>query len=107
MGAKVGSWFLPADQHALTERDLAASGTAYTSLRHGFDAESCLHMIGHDLMNGELRTPQDRPVSWTARAALAVADAAILAGNGEWNGITPPLSANRAITMAELAALAS
>jgi uncharacterized protein YbjT (DUF2867 family) len=71
MGAKVGSWFLPADQHALTERDLAASGTAYTSLRHGFDAESCLHMIGHDLMNGELRTPQDGPVSWTARADLA------------------------------------
>ena len=107
MGARVGSSFLPADQHALTERDLATGGAAYTSLRHGFYAESCLHMIGHDLKNGELRTPQDGPVSWTARADLAAADAAILASDGEWNDITPPLTASKAITMAELAVIAS
>ncbi len=107
MGARIGSPFLPADQHAITEQDLAATKSAYTSLRHGFYAESCLQMIGHDLLNGQLRTPQDGPVSWTARADLAEADALILANSNGWNGITPPLTANKAVSMAELAVLAS
>ena len=68
MGARAGSPFLPAEQHAGTEADLAASGVAFTALRHGFYAESCLHMIGDGLANGELRTPEDGPISWTARA---------------------------------------
>lgn len=106
MGARAGSPFLPADQHAGTEADLAASGVAYTSLRHGFYAESCLHMIGDGLRNGELRTPEDGPISWTARADLAEADAAILAGDG-WDGVTSPLTAGEAVTMAEIAAIAS
>ena len=106
MGARAGSPFLPADQHAGTEADLAASGVAYTSLRHGFYAESCLHMIGDGLRNGELRTPEDGPISWTARADLAEADAAILAEGG-WDGITSPLTAGEAVTMAEIAAIAS
>lgn len=107
MGARLGSPFLPADQHAGTEADLAASGVAYTSLRHGFYVESCLHMIGDNLRNGELRTPEDGPISWTARADLAEADAAILAGVGRWDSITPPLTAGEAVTMAQIAAIAS
>lgn len=107
MGARAGSPFLPADQHAGTEADLAASGIAYTVLRHGFYAESCLHMIGDGLASGELRTPEDGPISWTARDDLAEADAAILATDGGWNGITPPLTAMQAVTMAEIAAIAS
>lgn len=107
MGARTGSPFLPADQHAGTEADLAACGVSYTSLRHGFYVESCLHMIGDGLRNGELRTPEDGPISWTARADLAEADAAILAGEGRWDGITPPLTAAEAVTMAEIAAIAS
>ncbi|GAA4496620.1 SDR family oxidoreductase [Gluconacetobacter tumulicola] len=107
MGARAGSPFLPADQHAGTEADLAACGVSYTSLRHGFYVESCLHMIGDGLQNGELRTPEDGPISWTARADLAEADAAILAGEGRWDGITPPLTAGEAVTMAEIAAIAS
>lgn len=107
MGARPGSSFAPADQHAGTEADLAASGVAFTALRHGFYAESCLHMIGDGLKAGELRTPEDGPVSWTARADLAEADAAILAREGPWDGITPPLTAPQALTMAEIAALAS
>lgn len=107
MGARPGSSFSPADQHAGTEADLAASGVAFTALRHGFYAESCLHMIGDGLKAGELRTPEDGPVSWTARADLAEADAAILAQEGRWDGITPPLTASQALTMAEIAALAS
>jgi NAD(P)H dehydrogenase (quinone) len=107
MGARPASPFLPADQHAGTEADLAASGLTYTSLRHGFYAESCLQMIGDSLRTGDLRTPEDGPVSWTARADLAEADAAILAGDEQWDGITPPLTASRAVTMAELASIAS
>ncbi len=107
MGARAGSPFLPADQHAGTEADLQASGVAYTSLRHGFYAESCLHMIGDGLRAGELRTPEDGPISWTARDDLAEADAVILAAEGQWNGITPPLTAGEAVTMAEVAAIAS
>lgn len=106
MGARAGSPFPPADQHAGTEADLAASGIAYTSLRHGFYAESCVHMIGDGLRNGELRTPEDGPISWTARADLAEADAAILAGDG-WDGVTSPLTTGEAVTMAEIAAIAS
>lgn len=106
-GARVGSSFLPADQHAGTEADLVDGGPAFTSLRHGFYAESCLHMIGDALRTGELRTPEDGPVAWTARADLAEADAAILAGEGRWDGITPPLTAGEAVTMAEVAAMAS
>ena len=107
MGARAGSPFLPAAQHAGTEADLASSGMAYTSLRHGFYAESCLHMIGDGLRSGELRTPEDGPISWTARADLAEADAAILAADDWWDGITPPLTATKAVTMAEIAVIAS
>lgn len=107
MGARADSPFAPASQHAGTEANLADSGLAFTALRHGFYAESCLHMIGDGLRAGELRVPEDGPVSWTARADLAEADAAILAGEAGWDGPTPPLTAARAVTMAEVAALAS
>ena len=46
MGARHGSPFAPADQHARTEDDLAASGVPFTALRHGFYAESCLQISG-------------------------------------------------------------
>lgn len=107
MGARAGSPFLPADQHAGTEVELAQSGLEYTSLRHGFYAESCLQMIGDDLASGELRVPEDGPTSWTARADLAEGDAAILVADRDWNGITPPLTGATAITMAEIAVIAS
>lgn len=107
MAARTGSPFLPADQHAGTEANLAGSGLAYTSLRHGFYAESCLFMIGDGLRLGEVLTPEDGPVSWTARADLAEADAAILAAEGQWDSISPPLTAGEAVTMAEVAAIAS
>ena len=107
VGARAGSPFAPADQHAGTEANLAASGVVFTALRHGFYAESCLQMVGDGLRAGELRVPEDGPVSWTARADLAEADAAILADEGRSDGITPPLTASQALTMADVAALAS
>ncbi len=107
MGARQGSPFAPADQHARTEEDLAASGLPFTALRHGFYAESCLQLIGDGLKAGELRVPEDGPVSWTARADLAEADAIILVENGRTAGITPPLTATDSVTMADVAAIAS
>ena len=106
-GAREGSPFPPADQHARSEADLEASGTPFTALRHGFYAESCLQMIGEDLKRGELRVPEDGPVCWTARDDLARADAALLAGEATFDGATPPLTASRAWTMSEIAELAS
>ncbi|MEL7685066.1 NAD(P)H-binding protein [Citromicrobium bathyomarinum] len=106
-GAREGSPFPPADQHAKSEADLKASGTPFTALRHGFYAESCLQMIGEDLKGNELRVPEDGPVCWTARGDLARADAALLAGEATFEGATPPLTASRAWTMAEIAELAS
>ena len=106
-GARAGSPFLPADQHAATEAELADSGLAFTALRHGFYAESCLQMIGEDLRRGELRVPESGPVSWTARDDLAQADAAILSGAMSWEGASAPLTASRALTMAEIAETAS
>ena len=86
---------------------LAHSGTAFTSLRHGFYAESALHMIRQGLAAGEIRAPEDGPVSWTTRADLAEADAVLLAEEGLIDGITPPLTASQAVTMADIAAMAS
>ncbi|WP_299651176.1 NmrA family NAD(P)-binding protein [uncultured Jannaschia sp.] len=107
MGAREDSPFAPAAQHWHTEQDLDTCSVPFTALRHGFYAESCLRMVGDQLKTGELRVPQDGPVSWTARADLAEADAAILASEGEWDGVTPPLTATEAVTMADIAAMAS
>ena len=106
-GARESSPFAPADQHAASEADLAATGTPFTALRHGFYAESCLQMVGSDLKTGELRVPEDGPVCWTARADLAQADAALLADEALFDGATPPLTAAEALTMADIAELAS
>jgi uncharacterized protein YbjT (DUF2867 family) len=108
MGARVGSLFPPAATHAATEAVLVETGKPFTSLRHGFYAESALHLIGRGWLEaGEIRVPEDGPVSWTARADLAEADAIVLAEEGRLDGITPPLTAPEAITMEDVAAVAS
>ena len=107
MGARTDSPFAPASDHAAAEALLAEGGAPFTSLRHGFYAESALHIIGGALETNELRTPEDGPVSWTARADLAEADAILLAQEGRLDDITPPLTAPEAFTMADLAAVAS
>ena len=107
MGARADSSFPPGADHAAAEALLAVGGVPFTSLRHGFYAESALHLIGHGLEAGEIRAPEDGPVSWTTRADLAEADAILLADEGRLDGITPPLTATEAFTMADLATIAS
>lgn len=107
MGARADSPFAPGQNHAGTESILAERGKPFTSLRHGFYAESAFHLIGRGFDSGEIRVPEDGPVSWTVRAELAEADAIVLADEGRLDGITPPLTATEAFTMAELAVIAS
>jgi NAD(P)H dehydrogenase (quinone) len=106
-GARPDSFFEPARNHAASEVLLAQQGVAFTSLRHGFYAESALQMIGHGLQQGVIRAPEDGPVSWTTRADLAEADALILTQEGRFDGITPPLTALAAVTLDEVATIAS
>lgn len=107
MGVRPDSLFAPAADHAVAEAVLAEGDGAYTALRHGYYAESALHHLGQGIANGEIRAPEDGPVSWTARADLAEADAVILADEGRFDGPTPPLTAPEAFTFADLAAIAS
>ena len=104
MGTHASSPF--SDHHA-AELVLAESGMPFTALRHGFYAESAMHLIGRGFATGEIHAPEDGPVSWTTRADLAEADAMILTEEGRWDGITPPLTASDAFTMADLAEIAS
>ena len=107
MGARMNPTFAPAPDHANAEVFLAEAGMPFTSLRHGFYAESALHLIGPGFELGEIRAPEDGPVSWTARADLAEADAIVLAEEGRLDGLSPPLTAPEAFTLADLAAIAS
>ncbi len=104
MGTRAGSVF---SDHFAAEAVLAEDGGAFTTLRHGFYAESMFHLIGRGLELGEIRAPQDGPVSWTARANLAEADAVVLAHEGRLDGVSPPLTASEALTLADIAAIAS
>ena len=97
----------PFNDHHAAEAVLAGTGLPFTSLRHGFYAESALHLIGSGFDAGEIRAPEDGPVSWTTRADLAEADAIVLAETGRLDGVTPPLTAPEAFTLADLAAIAS
>ena len=104
MGARPDSAFA---DHCAAEAVLAEAGKPFTSLRHGFYAESALHLVGRGFEMGEIRVPEDGPVCWTARADLAEADAIVLAQQGRLDGITPPMTALATFTMADLAAIAS
>jgi NAD(P)H dehydrogenase (quinone) len=92
--------------HTATERLLADSGLAWTSLRDGFHATS----VGFWLSmadEGVLRLPLDGPVSWTTHEDLAEAAALTLLDDGLADGPTPPLTGPEALDAAALAARAS
>ena len=69
--------------------------------------ERALNLIGRGFKTGEVRAPEGGPVSWTARADLAEADAILLADEGRLDGIIPPLTAPATFAMANIVAIAS
>ena len=105
-GAAPESPFSPGRDHAATERLLAESGIAWTSLRNGFYAHSLTWLAGPWRETGRVTVPADGPVSWTAREDAAEASAVILASNGAYDGPTT-LTASSAPTFDEVAAIAS
>ena len=107
MGAHPASPFSPMPDHAASEDMLQASGVAFTSLRNGFYADSGLMLMGQALETGRLVAPEDGPVSWTTHADLAEATAIILANEGRFEGITPPLTSSAALDLTDLAGIAS
>lgn len=105
-GAAPETPFGPGRDHAATERLLAESGIAWTSLRNGFYAHSLAWLAGPWRETGVMAVPADGPVSWTAREDAAEAAAVVLASNGAYDGPVT-LTASAAVTFEELAAVAS
>ncbi len=105
-GAAPDSPFGPGRDHAATERLLAESGVAWTSLRNGFYAHSLTWLAGPWRDTGAVTVPADGPVSWTAREDEAEAAAVVLASDGAYDGPTT-LTANAAPTFDEVARIAS
>jgi NAD(P)H dehydrogenase (quinone) len=104
--AKPDTAFKPGRDHAATERLLAASGLAWTSLRNGFYLHSLAWLAGPWRETGVIAVPGDGPVSWTARDDAAEAAAVILAADGGFDGPTT-ITAGEAPTFADLAVVAS
>lgn len=100
------SLFAPMLTHAVTEEHLATQNVPFTSLRNGFYATTLGYHLGGALESGELKAPEDGPVSWTAHADLAEAAAIALANNGT-QGVTPPLTATETLDFADVAAILS
>ena len=105
--ASPDSLFAAQPQHAATEAFLATQGVGWTALRHGFYASTLDFYLPEALATGELRLPEDGPVSWTAHADLAEVDAIALTRAGVLEGISPPLTAAQAIDFTEVAAILS
>ena len=105
-GAALDTPFGPGRDHAMTERLLAESGVAWTSLRNGFYAHSLNWLMGPWRETGSIIVPADGPVSWTAHEDAAEAAALILASNGAYEGLTT-ITAPVAPTFEEIAAIAT
>lgn len=106
MGASTTSAFPPMHTHHTTEGMLRDSGLAWTALRDGFYARSIVDMVRDGIEAGVLSFPEDGEVSWTAHADLAEAAAAILAQPGRFEGPSPPLTAQEALDLDDIAAIA-
>lgn len=101
------SLFAPQTVHAATEQHLAASGVAYTALRNGFYANAIGIHLDAALATGQIVTPEDGPVSWTAHADLAEAAAIALSEPATLNGFTKPLTASTALDLSQVAEIIS
>lgn len=110
-GINPASPFPPMADHAATEKLLRESGMQFTALRNGFYASTTLQLLQGALATGELAVPESGPVAWTTHADLAEAAAVALSdgtlADGLLDGPTPALTAAHALSMDEVAALAS
>ncbi|MBY8340962.1 SDR family oxidoreductase [Streptomyces spinosirectus] len=110
MGAAHDSRFQACRDHAETEDMLRATGLPWTALRNGYYAASALQFLEPARHTGEIALPADGPVAWTGHDDLAEATAAILTGEGRFEGPTPPLTGSEALdfdAVAEIAAHAT
>ncbi|MFB9335906.1 SDR family NAD(P)-dependent oxidoreductase, partial [Actinoplanes octamycinicus] len=98
------SLFAPMSVHAATEEHLAGLGTPFVSLRNGFYASTLGFYLPEALATGRFTVPDDGPVSWTAHADLAEAAAVALTRPEAFDGVTPPLVADRTWTFEQVAA---
>ncbi|HLR84942.1 MAG TPA: NAD(P)H-binding protein [Nocardioidaceae bacterium] len=98
MGADASSHFQACRDHAATEEILDSRGTPFTALRNGFYTASALQFFDRAWESGRLTLPADGPVAWTTHDDLADAAAAILTDEGRFDGPTPPLVAEEALT---------
>ena len=105
--ASPDSLFGAQPQHAATQAFLAEQPIAWTALRHGFYASTLEIYVPTALETGELRLPEDGPISWTSHADLAEVDAIALTQPGVLNGISPPLTAPEALDFTEVARVLS
>ncbi|KQQ21948.1 NAD(P)-dependent oxidoreductase [Rathayibacter sp. Leaf299] len=105
-GAAADTPFGPGRDHAATERLLAESGLAWTSLRNGFYAHSLGLFLGPWQETGVIEVPSDGRVSWTAREDESEAAARLLLSESPHDGpIT--LTATEAPTFEEIARIAA
>lgn len=106
VGADALSPFPPAVTHAATEVLLRDSGLAFTAVRNGFYADTPVQLLREAATTGELRVPEDAPVSWAVHADLAPAIAALLLDEGLDETVVN-LTGGEAIDMSALADAAS
>ncbi|MEJ2888842.1 SDR family oxidoreductase [Actinomycetospora aeridis] len=105
-GAEPTSPMAPMADHAATEEMLRTCGVAWTSLRNGFYSSTVPMLLRGAWHTGELRVPEDGPVAWTTHGDLADVTALALTGD-MFEGISPPLTGPEALTMEDVAAVAS
>lgn len=97
--------YLPQTIHAATEDHLAASGIAWTALRHGFYG-TIGDLIGPWQTTGTIARPADGPFFWVDRRDAGEATAEILARGAAYNGPVD-LTATAPVTLADFASAAS
>ncbi|WP_333767507.1 NAD(P)H-binding protein [Streptomyces sp. IBSBF 2435] len=107
MGAAHDSRFQACRDHARTEDLLRSTGLPWTALRNGFYAASAVLFLETARHTGDIALPADGPVAWTGHDDLAEAAAAILAGEGRFEGPTPPLTGPAALDFDAVAEIAA
>ena len=104
-GASPTATFTLARDHWATEEHLRSAGVAYTILRDNIYADFTPHFIGTD---GNIRGPAgDGRAAVVGQTDIADVAAAVLSGDGAYDGRTLNLTGPEALTMYQIAAILS